>query len=218
MSCVSAPCFRARSLALSLTLLLTACATQPLVLNDPDWLRHQSSVDSLRSWELSGRLNVRQNDQSDTVNINWKQQDAAFDLRFNSSVPGLGAVHAYGLPTQVTVEKTGEEPATLPGLGAVTQEYFGYELPAAHLLFWVRGLPAPGLSGSSTLDANRMLETLRQVDKTGLEWTLDFDRYLVLEGGTEMVYLPGRIVIRREGLQLRFLINTWQVPMSTPAP
>lgn len=192
--------------------MLAACATQPLVLDDPDWLLHQSSIDSLQNWELSGRLNVRQNDQSDTVNINWLQQDAAFDLRLNSSVLGLGAVHAFGLPTQVTVEKAGEEPVTLSGLGAVTQEYFGYDLPAEHLLYWVRGLPAPGLSGSNTFDANRMLATLRQVDETGLEWNLVFDRYLQLEGGSGMVYLPGRIVIQREGLQLRFLINTWQVP------
>lgn len=218
MTCIPAPRFLARAITLSAALLLAACATQPLVLDDPDWLRHQTSVDSLQHWELSGRLNVRQNDQSDTVNINWLQQDTAFDLRLNSSVLGLGAVHAYGVPTQVTVEKAGEEPATLPGLGAVTQEYFGYELPAARLLYWVRGLPAPGLRGSNTFNANGMLATLRQVDEAGLEWNLVFDRYLPLNGGTGMVYLPGRIVIQREGLQLRFLINTWQVPASTTAP
>jgi outer membrane lipoprotein LolB len=212
MICFPAPRFLTRALALSASLLLAACVTQPLVLDDPDWLRHQSAIASLRNWELSGRLNVRQNDQSDTVNINWLQKDAAFDLRLNSSVLGLGAVHAYGLPTQVTVEKAGEEPVTLPGLGAVTQEYFGYDLPAEHLLYWVRGLPAPGLSGSNTFDANYMLATLRQVDASGLAWNLGFDRYMELEGSSGMIYLPGRITAQRAGLELIFLISAWEVP------
>jgi outer membrane lipoprotein LolB len=211
MSRFRAPRFPTRALTLSFALLLTACATQPLVLDDPNWLRHQNSVAELQDWELSGRLVVRQNDKSDTVNINWMQQDATFDLRLFGSL-GLGAVHVYGLPARVTVEKAGEEPATLPGLGAVTQEYFGYDFPTEQLLYWIRGLPAPGLSGSNTFDANYMLATLRQVDASGLAWNLGFDRYMELEGSSGMIYLPGRITAQRAGLELIFLISAWEVP------
>lgn len=211
-----APRFLARALALSAALLLAACATQPLVLDDPDWIRHQNSVAALANWELSGRMVVRQNGKADSVNINWLQQEESFDLRLFGSL-GLGAVHVYGLPAQVTVEKAGEAAATLPGLGAVTQEYFGYEFPTAQLLYWVRGLPAPGLRGSNTFDANRMLATLRQVDADGRPWNLSFSNYMELDGGPGMVYLPGRIEVQHEGLELTFLVNGWEVPQG-PAP
>lgn len=198
-----------RVVALSAALLLAACATQPLVINDPDWQRHEASIAALNNWELRGRLVVRQNGNSDTVNINWRQHDDSFDLRLFGSL-GLGAVRVFGTSNAVTVEKSGEVPVTLPSLAAVTQEYFGYEFPTAELLYWVRGLPAPR-AGSSTLDDNGMLATLMQKDATGLNWSLTFDRYMEL-GSKPGTYLPGRILAQREGLELRFLIDSWTVP------
>ncbi len=206
----SARRFISRVVALSAALLLAACATQPLVINDPDWQRHEASIAALDNWELEGRLVVRQDGDSDTVNINWRQQGESFDLRLFGGF-GLGAVRVLGNDAAVTVEESGAAPVTLPSLAAVTQQYFGYEFPTAELLYWVRGLPAPR-AGSNTLDDNRMLATLQQKDANGLDWTLTFDRYLELEdqAGT---HLPGRIVAQREGLELRFLINSWRVPV-----
>lgn len=203
-------CF-ARAVALFSSLLLASCATQPLVIDDPDWLRHEASVMALDDWALSGRLIVRQESGNDSVNINWRQQDERFDLRLFGGF-GLGTVRIHGTDGAVTVEQAGEETVTLPGLEAVTQEYFGYAFPTAELLYWVRGLPAPARAGSNTLDDNRMLATLRQDDAAGLEWELSFDRYRELEGGTGTTYLPGRIIARREGLELQFQISRWEVP------
>jgi outer membrane lipoprotein LolB len=191
------------------------------VIDDPDWQQHAQTVAALENWELQGRLVVRQESGNDTVNISWRQVDADFDLRLFGNL-GLGAIRVYGAPGAVTVEKAGEEPVTLPGLEAVSREYFGYEFPTAELLYWVRGLPAPARGGSNTLDANGMLATLRQDDASGLEWNLTFDRYLELQGAasttgaTTMTYLPGRITAQRDGLELRFLINDWVAPQEAP--
>jgi outer membrane lipoprotein LolB len=204
----SARRFFSRAAALAAALLLAACATQPLVIDDPDWQRHEASVATLNDWQLAGRLVVRQDGQSDTANISWLQQDEAFDLRLFGSL-GFGAVRVIGAANSVTVEKAGEAPVTFPSLGAVTREYFGYEFPAADLLYWVRGLPAPR-PGSSTLDDNRMLATLRQSDASGQEWSLTLDRYMEVDGAPGL-YLPGRILAQREGLELRFLVSSWAV-------
>jgi outer membrane lipoprotein LolB len=203
----------ARVLAFGAALLLGACATQPLVIDDPDWLRHEAAVSALRDWELVGRLNVRQNGASDTVNINWQQLRGAFDLRLSGSL-GLGAVRVSGDATQVSVERNGETAVNLPDLAAVTREYFGYEFPTAQLLYWVRGLPAPQGPGSSTLDDNRMLATLRQSDAAGASWDLRFENYRALAGGE--AYLPGRIHARSAGLELTFLVSEWRRPETSP--
>jgi outer membrane lipoprotein LolB len=206
-----APRFFARAAALLFPLLLAACATQPLVIDDPDWLRHEQSVAALQGWELSGRLIVRDSGNTDSVNINWQQIDEAFDLRLFGSL-GLGAVRVRGDAQTVTVEKGGEEPVTLPGLAAVTREYFGYEFPTAELLYWIRGLPAPRRAGTPSFDDNGMLATLRQNDASGLAWDLSFDRYRALDGTDTMTYLPGRIIARREGLELQFQVSKWALP------
>lgn len=195
-------------------LLLCACASLPEAPANPDWERHRQQVGALADWTLSGRLNIRRLNQSDTVQINWNQQPRSFDLHLSGSF-GLGAVRVYGSRDAVTVEKAGAAAVTLPSLAALTQEYFGYEFPAALLQYWVRGIPAPDLPARTTLDANQLLGTLAQNDAQGRQWALSYDRYQP----SGNVFLPGRIRVQHEGLQLTFLISDWQLPAgSASAP
>lgn len=200
----------ARVCAVASALLLSACASrlEPVAPANPDWEQHHAAIAALNDWALAGRLNIRRQDQSDTVQINWDQQAEGFDLRLSGSF-GLGAVHVYDSPAGVTVDKAGEDRVTLPSLAALTQEYFGYDFPTAPLLYWVRGIPAPGLPARTTLDPNQLLGTLTQDDTHGQSWTLSYDRYQ--QSGS--LFLPGRIRVQREGLLLTFLINRWQVPV-----
>lgn len=201
-------------LALCLLLLLSACASTPLATlpTDINWDNHRAAVAELQHWTLGGRLNVLQNRQSDTVTINWDQQGERFDLNLSGTL-GLGAVRVHGTPASVSVEKASETPQTLPGLAALTQEYFGFEFPAAQLLYWVRGIPDPTLPALTTLDASQLLATLEQSDPLGQVWLLTYDRYQPAGA----VFLPGRIRVQREGLRLTFLVDTWTLPVADAA-
>jgi outer membrane lipoprotein LolB len=173
---------------------------------DPDWIKHQHDILALSDWELSGRLNVRQQNASDTVSINWQQQQQNFEIRFSGAL-GLGAVRVHGAPNEVVVEKAGAETVVLPNLQALARNYLGYDFPAAQLFFWVRGIPAPANIISTSLNADLMLDKLIQLDATGRRWELQYDRY----NQTAEVWLPGRIRVNSDDLQLTFLINEWLV-------
>ena len=194
-----------------LMLWLTSCATS--VVNqgpvDPDWLKHQESVLALSDWQLSGRLNVRQQNASDTVNINWQQQDQDFEIRLSGTL-GLGAVQVHGSPDSVVVEKAGTKTVVLPDLRALTQNYLGYDFPAAQLLYWVRGVPAPDGIISTALNDKLMLGTLVQADTTGRQWELEYQKYQLVGD----VWLPSDIRVRSGDIRLRFLINKWLIPAS----
>ncbi len=208
------PCARLPHFLFIITSLLwlSSCATSgnnegP---DDPNWLQHEQSVLALSNWQLSGRLNVRQQNASDTVSINWQQEDQNFEIRFSGTL-GLGAVHVHGSPDEVVVEKAGAETVLLPDLQALTRNYLGYDFPAAQLLFWVRGIPAPGGIISTTLDVSLMMGTLIQADTTGRRWELEYDRYQQVND----VWLPGRIRVKSEDIQLTFLISEWLTPPSS---
>jgi outer membrane lipoprotein LolB len=196
-------------LAVTASLWLISCTTPDINTGptDPDWLQHQESVLALADWELSGRLNVRQQNASDTVSINWQQQEQNFEIRFSGTL-GLGAVQVHGSPDEVVVEKAGTETVVLPDLQALTRNYLGYDFPATQLLFWVRGIPAPANIITTSLNSDLMLETLIQADATGRRWELEYDRYQQ----TADVWLPGRIRVNSEDIQLTFLINEWLLP------
>jgi outer membrane lipoprotein LolB len=195
--------------------LLAACQTlPPPPVGNTDFQANQRALLAHEQWSLKGRLNVRQDKQSDTVEIYWQQQAQRFDISFRSAVLGLGTTRVFGIPTSVTVEKAGETPVTLPSLAAVTQHYLQFEFPATQLLYWVRGLPAPGVTAATEFDEHSRLASLTQRDNQGRDWQLNYDRYSEVAG----MVVPNRIRLSTGNLQLTFLVNAdgWQLGSSAP--
>lgn len=194
--------------------LLAGCATRPDPgsLTNTDFESHSAALLARTNWQLTGRLNVRQQNQSDTVNIHWQQQAEHFDITLSSTVLGLGTTHVNGSDSGLVVEKAGEAPVTLPNLQALTQGYLSFDFPATHLLYWVRGLPVPGVRGTLGFDDDNLLSTLRQDDGAGQRWLLSYDRYITIDG----LPLPGRIRLVAGELQLTFLVREWQLSPSAP--
>lgn len=206
-----------RPSAAVLSLLLGACATAPtdyLREAPPEWEQHQASVSAIEDWELRGRLNVRQESANDTVNLVWSQQGSTeaqqFDIRFSGTL-GLGATVVRGDNSGIVVEKAGEEPLYLRDLAELSRVYLEFDFPAAHLLYWVRGLPVPTLGATASWTPNARLATLEQTDREGRRWVLDFDRY----DEARVPALPGRIRLEQGDLRLTFLVSDWQ--LQTPS-
>lgn len=198
-----------------LALLLSACTnlqksyTFPKA--PPEWEARLETVSAITIWTLEGRLNIRQGNQSDTLNLNWAQQQRTFDINISGTL-GLGAVHLWGTPELAILEKAGEEPRSLFSLDELTREILGYPFPARHLLWWVRGLPTPDWQAEGGWNQAGELALLLQTDNAGREWILEFDRYSPVDN----IPLPGRIRIKQGDLQMTFLINSWQLPETAP--
>lgn len=198
-----------RSAVLCAMLLLGACVTTPpTLLQDAPalWQTHQRQLTLIDAWSLRGRLNVRQKNSNDTVSLNWDQRQRRFDIRFSGTL-GLGAVAVHGDDAGVVVEKAGEAPQHLANLGELSQVYLSFDFPAAHLLYWVRGLPVPELPTRAAWNENALLATLEQTDRQGRRWQLSFDRYAL----DLQPPLPGRIRLEQGDIRLTFLISDWQL-------
>lgn len=187
--------------------LLAGCATRGGgSIANTDFNAHRDAVLAKTDWQLDGRLNVRQPNQSDTVNLNWTQQAQNFDITLSSTVLGLGTTRVSGNDSGLVLAKAGEVPVTLPNLQALTHDYLNFEFPAANLLYWVRGLPVPGAAATTGFDSNNLLVTLTQRDTSGRRWQLTYDRYAVVDGFP----MPGRIRLAADDLQLTFLVREWR--------
>lgn len=190
-------------------LLIGGCATGTGVAGpgNAGFEAHRAAVQAYADWQLAGRLNVRQQQQSDTVSIRWQQQGKSFDITLSSTMLGLGTTRVSGGTAEVLVEKAGEAPVTLPDLQALTRDYLAFDFPATNLLYWVRGLPAPDLPATTAFDDSDLLASLTQQDGTGRSWQLTFDRYVAVDG----LVMPGRIRLNSEDVQLTFLVSEWQL-------
>lgn len=191
-----------------LALLLAGCSSLP---PDADFSdsNYQQKLQALDTWSLRGRLNVRSSNASETININWAQAADNFEINLSGTL-GLGAVRITGDGDGVLIEEAGEAPVQAASLEAMGTEVLGYAFPASELLYWIRGLPAPGSDPQITWNADGLVATLLQRDAHGQRWALQYDRYQDIAGH----YLPGRLRLEQSPYRLTFLVNDWEIPVT----
>ncbi len=194
-----------KAFILFLSLLLSSCGTSSL-LNNSSWETHQNLVSSSTTWTLRGRLNIRQNDRSDTVSINWQQNQEAFEINLSGAL-GLGSTIIIGDQQRIRLQRGNEEPILAANLMELSRDYLGYEFPTNALIYWVRGIPAPSNLFTLVLNDEQRLASLTQQDSIGNTWQLEYDRYRNIDD----LDLPGRIRMQHPEYRLTFIIQSWQV-------
>jgi len=188
-----------------LVLGLGACSNLSPVSGPEPVPGYQQDLLQLEQWSLRGRLNIRDTDRADTINISWDQSGSTYDINLSGTL-GLGAVHIKGSDAGVLVEKGREPPLMADSLEALGNELLGYAFPARELLYWIRALPAPDNRPEISLNPQGLTATLSQADASGRHWEMQYDRYTTVEG----YILPGRIRLEQAPYRLTFLISDWQ--------
>lgn len=187
--------------------LVSACSSTAPTQTAVNWQQHHDTVSALDSWQLQGRLNIRTDTESRTVNLLWTQQAGDFDINLSGSL-GMGAVTIRGNETGLIMEKSSEAPYYADSLADISETYLGYAFPAEHLLHWVRGIMAPDTPYQAAWNERQLIEVLQQD-----QWQIEYDRYQQVAG----LNLPGRIRMTHSPYRLTFLVNQWQLaPESSP--
>jgi outer membrane lipoprotein LolB len=190
------------SLLTSSFLLLVACSNLKTPSLNVDWQDHQVRINAYQQWELRGRLNIRTENDSTTITINWTQEADNFLINLSGTL-GFGAVQMEGNNQSVRLEKAGETPQFANSVEEISVNYLGYEFPASQLYYWIRGIPSPEQTNTADiqLNENQLLGSLHQG-----EWQLEYDRYQMQSNG---LILPGRIRMEHTPYRLTFIINRW---------
>ncbi len=186
---------------ISLSLLLAACSTvAPPAETNSDWNLLRTRLQTMDSWQLRGRVNVRYDNESHTPRIDWQQQGEDYRIRLWGTF-NAGNTLITGRPGSVAMEHDGEV-LTAPTPEDLILQQLGYELPVSHLEYWVRGLPAPGNSNNLSFNELNQLVQFNQD-----EWTVS---YLDIRQYDELT-LPRRIDITRprNDIRLRFVGINW---------
>ncbi len=141
-----------RTIRLSITagayLLLVACVSQPDLEEDFDAIHNEARLLDISHWQLRGRAVLQTTDRTDTVGIDWRQEDARFQL----ALSGPGGWGRYTV--------SGSHDFTALKLDEGFDQFSDQEhqqissqieaLPLSHLVDWVKGL-CPSCSESSVV-------------------------------------------------------------------
>ncbi len=172
---------------------------------DPEgaWLIHQQQVAAIETWTLDGKLGVRTPEDSGSLRLNWRQQPAHYLIRATDPL-GRQLALLEGNDKGVLLTQ-GEQRLYAQSPEALLAAQLGWPLPVSDLLYWVRGLPAPGEPELIGLNAMGQLDLLSQHG-----WQLTFDQYHALG---HFPPLPTRISATQpdSGLKLKLIIYNWQL-------
>ncbi|MDX1723695.1 MAG: lipoprotein insertase outer membrane protein LolB [Pseudomonas sp.] len=164
------------------------------------WQSHKQQIGSLDAWQISGKVGIRAPQDSGSGTLFWLQRQDYYDIRLSGPL-GRGAARLTGRPgaIQLEVANQGRYQATSPE--QLLQQQLGLNLPVSHLLWWIRGLPAPDSKSRLTLDGDSRLAQLSQAG-----WQVEYLRYAEQDG----YWLPERLKLSGHDLQITLVIKDWQ--------
>lgn len=144
----------------ALLLVLQACASAPPAANNPNWAALQTRLESLESWRLRGRVNVRYQGDSHTPRIDWQQDRSDYRIRLWGTF-NAGNTLIEGSENGVSLDSQGRTSQAATPEGLILRE-LGYELPVSSLNYWIKGLPAPDSRYNLAFDELNRLSELTQ--------------------------------------------------------
>lgn len=190
--------------ALVLMASLVACAPQRL---RPDAAslaaqeQRETALAPLDHWQLNGKLGVSDARGSGSGSLNWAQSGDAFRFELNAPVTGKtwlltgDARHA---------RLDGLQETAVHGIDAANllREQLGWRVPIAELVWWVRGLRAPGQAELS-LRPDGLPARIHQAG-----WQVDFLDY----DFSQQPALPRKIFAEQGESKVRLVIQRWTLP------
>lgn len=164
------------------------------------WQNHKQLIAPLDAWQISGKLGIRSPQESGSAVLFWLQRQDYFDIRMSGPL-GQGSTRLTGRQGAVSLKIANRGTFQAHSAEALMQQQLGWSLPVEHLLWWVRGLPAPHSKSQVKLDDNSLLAQLEQDD-----WLVEYLSYRTENG----LQLPERIKLNGAGLNITLVIKEWQ--------
>lgn len=160
----------------------------------------EAALATRANWTLHGRLGVADARDSGSGSLEWRQQGAEFRFSVHAPVTGKTWVlhgdrgHAMleGLRAQAV---EGDDAATL------LERELGWKVPLTELLYWARGLRAPGDARIEFRDDGLP----SQIEQGG--WKV---RYLDYDTARDPP-LPSKVFASRGDYQVRLAIRDWSL-------
>ena len=197
-------------LTLTFALLITACSTVPTaeVGQAERVLLYEAKYGALAEaewWELRGRLAINDGEDGGSGHLNWQKHGQTSSMTFHGAL-GRGAWQLHANENGAVLEWANGEVYRADTVGELIEQQLGWTIPVNALVWWVRGLSAPGDWGLRQIDEHGNLEQLSQ-----LGWSIKYGRYQ----NTGSVSMPMKLTARRQSYTVKFAIQDWDLAAGT---
>lgn len=183
--------------------LLSACAHRS-TLKSVEFKTHQKTISPLNHWKLNGKLGIKTNEDSGSVNIKWMQEAASYDIQLTGPL-GQRSIHIEGDNQQVSLKEKGKPEVRAHSAEELIREVTGWKLPLVQLNYWIRGLPAPDTKIKNIKDNGMGL--IGTLEQSG--WLIEYASYHHMNYKNQLIYLPQKVTARFNDFRLTLIVREW---------
>lgn len=150
-------------------------------------------------WTLQGRIGVQAGEQSLSGQIRWQHREQTDEVLMTSPL-GQGVARIFRDREGVALEMPNQPTRRAADAESLTRGALGYALPVAGLAWWIQAQPDPRSAFEATRDVAGRLAQLKQDG-----WVIDYLQY-----SSDAPARPRKVVVAREGLEIRLVADSWQ--------
>lgn len=182
-------------------LLLSGCATTLTPEKPrPTGKERESALKRIQNFRLSGKIGVQTAKDSGSASVEWIQNNQQYHLALTGPL-GTAGLTLDGHPGQVTLQMADGKHYQASSPEQLLAQQWGFELPVSQLIYWIKGLPAPG-AAQTHFDTNGYLKTLNQAG-----WQINYISYTHRFG----IDLPDKLTLTSQTLRVKLVIYDWKI-------
>jgi outer membrane lipoprotein LolB len=155
----------------------------------------------IESVSLEARLAVHAGEQRDSARLFWQGDFVHQHVELLSPLGSVVAVLEHG-PEGARLTTSNGRVVDAADSAELTSQVLGYALPLDGLPWWLLGQAMPGSTATAVHDSKGVLQ---QQEQAG--WLICYDRWRTV-GNVE---LPGQVKLTRGSLEVRWIIDQWNL-------
>ena len=158
-------------------------------------------VQPANAWQLTGKLGFKSPQKAGSVNLNWHQSGADYQLKLSGPL-GTGNAKITGNNDHIEMQQ-----GTKTYLGKPEElglQLLGAPLPVNAMSWWARGLPSPNYPTASNIiiDAQGAPQSFEQAG-----WQLSFSQFQSIDKHL----LPKKVSGQLGDLSFKLVISRWNL-------
>lgn len=183
---------------------LTACTTLPPPSPPPETNRPSDEIEgqgAFTSFELHGRIALRQGLVRDTLVLDWLHTDHENRMRFSSPVGTVLGEVLEG-PEGARLQWVNQAPRSAARADLLLKDSIGWTVPLDELAQWVQGAIPKDTEVVLTGEGAQ-----RRMQFSVANWQADLAQWRLVGGD----WYPGRVTLKGESQELKLVIDRWSL-------
>jgi len=162
---------------------------------------------NLNNWNIIGKINITNNNKSNTFNINWLQTNNNFNINI-TNILGFKVMQITGDNKQVVLNIMADVPEkgiyTSDSIHNLVLNKFNLDIPFDNLLYWIRGIQHPNQNFTAQFNDINIINYLNQDN-----YIIEYKSYEITNN---KYYLPYKFkLINDKKNTINFVIKSWQI-------